>query len=310
MREYMSTVSVVIPTYNRGSVIDGAIQSVLNQTHTDFELLVVDDASTDDTEQVLRSQSDPRIQYIWLEENQGANTARNIGVEEASGEFIAFLDSDDIFTPEKLEVCVTELEKQEDSCAGVFHSMQFKHNGEVADIYTVDAGAVTQEDLFGGNPIGGFSDVVFRASIFDKVGSLDEELPAYQDYEFFLRVLENHTMYGIPDVLSTKRDSIPRGDASRISDQLDTKVEAQKLLVKEHPDLISKKVKSEFHYTRGFLHMRRGDAAEAQKAFKTAIRVYPTNPLYYYHYLASIGGVRLFRRAVKVKKKAKLLVAS
>ena len=96
-------ISVIIPTYNRGSLILGAVNSVLNQTYRNIELLVVDDCSTDNTSQILENLKDSRIKYIRLEKNSGACTARNKGIEYASGEFIAFNDSDDLWLPEKLE---------------------------------------------------------------------------------------------------------------------------------------------------------------------------------------------------------------
>ncbi|MFC6990634.1 glycosyltransferase family 2 protein [Haladaptatus sp. GCM10025707] len=95
----MPTVSVVIPTYNRSEEVTHAIDSVLAQTYDDFELLVVDDGSTDDTEEVVTSYDDDRVKFIEHEENQGAPAARNTGIEHAEGEYVAFLDSDDEWLP-------------------------------------------------------------------------------------------------------------------------------------------------------------------------------------------------------------------
>ncbi|GAH74960.1 unnamed protein product, partial [marine sediment metagenome] len=97
------TVSVIIPTYNRAYLIGRAIQSVLNQTYQDFEIIVVDDGSTDDTEEIVRSFKDKRIGYVRHEKNKGAAAARNTGIKAAKSEYIAFQDSDDEWLPEKLE---------------------------------------------------------------------------------------------------------------------------------------------------------------------------------------------------------------
>ena len=96
-------VSVIIPTYNRGYRIAHSIQSVLNQSHSELEVIVVDDGSTDDTRELIAAIGDSRIKYHRLEENRGAANARNVGVSLASYDIIAFNDSDDIWHPDKLE---------------------------------------------------------------------------------------------------------------------------------------------------------------------------------------------------------------
>lgn len=107
-------VSVIIPVHNRASQVCRAIDSVLAQTLDDFELIVVDDASTDQTEDVVRSVTDPRIQYLKHDTNQGAATARNTGVHASSGEYVSFLDSDDQWAPRRLELAVDVFEQQKD----------------------------------------------------------------------------------------------------------------------------------------------------------------------------------------------------
>ena len=96
------TVSVIIPVFNRSRVIGRAIQSVLNQTHSDLELIVVDDCSEDDTRKVVNSYEDQRIRLIPLKQNRGAPHCRNLGAKNANGEFLAFLDSDDEWLRDKL----------------------------------------------------------------------------------------------------------------------------------------------------------------------------------------------------------------
>ena len=103
-------VSVVIPTYNRAATVPRAIESVLAQTVTDLEVIVVDDGSSDDTGKVLGEMFGDRIRY-YAQTNQGASVARNRGVEEARGEWIAFLDSDDLWEKEKLEWQFKALER-------------------------------------------------------------------------------------------------------------------------------------------------------------------------------------------------------
>ena len=106
-------VSVIMPSYNTARFIGETIESVLSQTYTDWELLIVDDCSTDDTDTVVASFSDPRIRYLKNEKNSGAAVSRNWALREAEGEWIAFLDSDDLWYPEKLEKQIRFMKKNQ-----------------------------------------------------------------------------------------------------------------------------------------------------------------------------------------------------
>ena len=96
-------ISVIIPTYNRGKSIIQSINSVLEQTYHNLEILIVDDCSTDDTEYLISKIDDPRVKYIKLKENKGASFARNIGIKIATGKYITFQDSDDLYKTNKIE---------------------------------------------------------------------------------------------------------------------------------------------------------------------------------------------------------------
>jgi len=107
----MPKVSVIIPTYNRADVIGGAIQSVLDQTYADWELIIVDDGSRDNTQDIVASYNDPRIRYIYRD-NTGTPGARNTGIQASTGEYVAFLDSDDMFLPDKLQLQVAAMDRK------------------------------------------------------------------------------------------------------------------------------------------------------------------------------------------------------
>lgn len=106
-----SLVSIVMPTYNSEEYVSKSIESVLNQTYANFELLIVDDCSTDSTFSTLKKISDPRVRINQLEYNQGAAVARNEALKMAKGEFIAFIDSDDLWHPEKLSYQINYMKK-------------------------------------------------------------------------------------------------------------------------------------------------------------------------------------------------------
>ena len=119
-------VSVIIPAYNQADFLGAAIQSVLAQTYPNFEIVVVDDASTDLSIEVVKQFDDPRIKLLMHEENRGLPASRNTGMRASLGEFIAFLDADDIFHPEKLESHVAFLDNNPD--VGVSYNNRFNLN--------------------------------------------------------------------------------------------------------------------------------------------------------------------------------------
>ena len=102
MREEL--ISVIIPTYNRRDKVTYAVKSVLDQTYSNIEVIIIDDASTDNTEAEIKKIKDDRIRYIYMEKNHGAEGARNVGIKEANGTYIAFQDSDDIWEKEKFSI--------------------------------------------------------------------------------------------------------------------------------------------------------------------------------------------------------------
>jgi len=144
----MTLVSVIIPTYNRAKLISRSIKSVLNQSVNDFELILVDDGSIDKTPEVVYKLKDERIKYFRCENNNGQNTARNIGLSLAKGKFIAFLDSDDEWMPDYLHKMINVF--NQDSTLGAVYSRAYgcSDNGELYQGYQFHlAGDIYKEAL-------------------------------------------------------------------------------------------------------------------------------------------------------------------
>ena len=166
-------VSVITPTYNGESYLGKAIQSVLNQTYPNFELIIVDDGSVDDTAVVVKQFNDARIKFIPLEENRGADAARNTGIHRSSGKIIAFLDQDDIFHPEKLQVHVEYMSKHP--------HVGFTYNSRYELEYSSDAikeiwappSKMTLADIVLSHKLSP-SDMVFKKDWALHIGLLDE----------------------------------------------------------------------------------------------------------------------------------------
>ena len=121
-------VSVLIPAYNQAKYLGKAIQSVLDQTFTNFELIIVNDGSSDGTDDIVKSFVDPRIKYIVHDQNKGLAATRNTGIRASSGEFVAFLDLDDFFHPEKLKIYMDYVAEHSDVSALYNSRFELNHS--------------------------------------------------------------------------------------------------------------------------------------------------------------------------------------
>lgn len=181
-------VSVIIPAYNAGAFIRAAVESVLSQTYQDIEVLVIDDGSTDETAAVIQSFGS-RLRYI-SQSNSGPSAARNRGILDSSGEILAFLDADDMWTPSFLELQLAALSARPDVGA-VYAWAQFvdEHGQPLADSFCPGLDGVTLRRLLLGGDSILLSAVAIRRESFQKVGVFDPALRQAEDWDLFLRML-------------------------------------------------------------------------------------------------------------------------
>lgn len=181
-------VSVIIPTFDRAHCVLSAIESVLAQTYEDFELVVVDDGSSDATAALLAGIADPRLRVLRHERNHGAAAARNTGIRAARGRLIAFLDSDDVWFPRKLEVQAPALDAAPSgwdvSCTG--HELRLLDHG-VTRMVRLQPEADWRESLAMGCTLSPGSTQLTRREAFERVGFLDEGLPRFEDWDWLFR---------------------------------------------------------------------------------------------------------------------------
>jgi glycosyltransferase involved in cell wall biosynthesis len=194
----MPRVSVIIPTYNQASYLPEAIRSVLGQTFQDFEIIVVNDGSTDNTSQEMVNFSDPRIRY-FSQENRGPSAARNTGILASVGEYIAFLDSDDVWLPRKLELQVELLDSKPEAAlvysdACLFDDRTGAVTGKFLDGKRVFSGKVLKHLL--SVQFIKTSTVVVRRGVFETVGRFDESMREVQDREMWLRIAHQFNIEG------------------------------------------------------------------------------------------------------------------
>lgn len=231
-------VSIIIPTYNREHTIKRAVDSVLEQTYQDFELIIVDDASTDNTCQIISEYKDSRIKYLKTEDRHGANHARNVGISNAQGEYIAFQDSDDVWQPDKLEKQMKIL--QEESDVDIVFSRYLHHlaNGKAALVPNKNySAALLQNDLesiLADNNVIGTPTLVIRKTCFDKMGMFDEMLPRFQDWEIVIRFVQEYKIKFLDEALLDAyemKESISNTGKSFVS--------GKALIIKKHKDFFA-----------------------------------------------------------------------
>src|SRR5262245_27684083 len=183
-------VSVIIPTHNRAHFLPTALRSVLDQTFQDLEIMVVDDASTDGTPGIRQQFQDPRIHWLRHDSNRGGAAARNTGIANSRGEYIAFLDDDDEWHPEKLARQIEVMRKRPAEIAAVYtgYPAADRATGHVRGRMTPRRRGDLQAYLLKSNPIGGTSSVLLRRACQALVGLFDETLPSFQDRDLWIRI--------------------------------------------------------------------------------------------------------------------------
>ena len=196
-------VSVIIPTFNRGWILKEAIDSVLAQDFKDFELIVVDDGSTDNTGQILDSYNQDLI--VLRQSNRGVSAARNRGIAAAEGRLIAFLDSDDLWLPRKLSSQVDFFNSNPTAVINQTEEIWLRNGVRVnpKNRHHKVSGMIFERSL--GLCLVSPSAVMIKKNLFSKVGVFDESLPACEDYDLWLRISCQYPVHLIDTPLIMKR---------------------------------------------------------------------------------------------------------
>lgn len=182
----MNMVSVIIPAYNQGRYLGAAIQSALDQTYPTIEIVVVDDGSTDSTAAVAAGFADPRLRYLY-QANRGLSAARNTGIQAAQGLYLSFLDSDDMFLPQKLALLVAELDGKPELGLVAGQAIPIDETGrQIGEAFTRPFPADSAQLLLG-NPVH-VGSILLRRSWQERVGFFDEGLRSYEDWDMWLRL--------------------------------------------------------------------------------------------------------------------------
>lgn len=306
------TVSVIIPTYNRANYVQQAVESVLNQTYKDYEIIVIDDGSTDDTKLSLEKYAD-RVKYIY-QENQKVAAARNNGIRHSQGKYIAFLDSDDLWLPQKLERDIAYFEAKPQ--VGLVYSNVIYFSDEGADLYTrrmkSPSGDVLEKIIIDNFVV--TSTVIVGRECLDRVGFFNEDLDlaSSEDWEMWVRIASLYP-FGYVNEISTKSRihdyslmRNPEGMERSILKGLEI-IWTNEALLPRISHLKNKSYASLYTYI-AINYYASGQMAKARKYLRKSIEIYPPhlfNRKFVYTFLRSLLGRRVSQFIRKQKYRIK-----
>lgn len=273
-------VSVVLPTYRRPEMLDRAIEAVLSQTFRDLELIVVDDNGAGSEAQrrtgdvLARHAGERRLVYLVHPTNRGGGGARNTGIRRARGEFVAFLDDDDAWDPEKLEHQVARFDEEDNRVALVYcRSRVVDEASGASGTWPTDGRSHSLRDLLRRNTVGSTSLVLCRRSALEEVGGFDERLPAKQDVDLYVRLASRFSFAFVDSVLHTRY----RHGGASIGKDLEGAIRAHEIFHDKHADLIAAYPEVRHHrlLAIGRLYLASGRRADARGALWQAWRERP-----------------------------------
>jgi len=297
----MPKVSVIIPTHNRDEFLGSTIASVLSQTYSDFEIIVVDDNSGDRTHEVIKSIKDGRMKYIRHRDNMGPSAARNTAISSATGEYIAFLDDDDEWMPEKLQKQVELLDKCEPNICGVYSNRLVIDKLSNRIISTSPQAKKLKGNLLYqlsiGSPIH-TSTVLIRKRCIEKVGLFDETMSYMEDRDFWIRLSLNWDFEYIDKPLTIAYVH----KQGHLSESLEGQTTGRGKLLERYNDLFStdRKTWSKLHLLQGAQYCQLKSMKKGRKNILKGIKIYPFNLKSYLHLFSSILGINAYQRLRKL----------
>ena len=298
-------VSVIIPTYNRADLLPRAIRSVLNQTFQDFELIIVDDCSTDNTQEVVNEfqKKDDRIKYIKLDKNSGAPAhPKNVGIQKSKGEYLAFLDHDDEWLPVKLEKQLKLFARNRKlgfvSCnVFIVNDKQSKERE-----HKIPRSANYFLSFLEGDIICSSSSVMVKKSVLNDIGYFDERFKVIDDWDMWIRISQKYAFdfvdepllkYYIHSSSVTKTISF-EGTAMDIQHMIDK----YKDYYRNNPKIYNVRIRK-----IGTIYLLDGDVEKAREYFLRSIKIRPFYLRTYLNLIASLFGPNFYKKLLFYKEK-------
>jgi glycosyltransferase involved in cell wall biosynthesis len=298
----MARVSVIIPTYNRDNFIRSAIISVLNQTYQDYDIVIVDDGSTDNTELVVNSFSCSKIKYIRHKKNMGEAESRNTGITNSNSEFIAFIDDDDEWMPDKLELQIKLMSQCEVQIGGIYTGVLTidMESGKIVDKLIPHKRGYIYNDLLVENCVFTPSTILLKVECFKKVGLFDRTIKYGPDYDMWVRISKEYHYEYIKEPLV--KYYIHK---NKLSGNYPKYIEGAEEILKKYGEVLSKhKMAHSRHlFELGLAYCECDMALKGRKALMKAIYLYPWERRYYTNFCLSLLGSKIFHQVKKLKRR-------
>ena len=281
-------VSIGLPTFNRAKLLGRAIDSIISQSFSDFELIVVDDGSADNTKEVVRAYKDTRIRYVLHDKNKGLMASRNTALSESQGEYIAFQDSDDWWHRDFLEESLAILEKTPDRVGGVHSRIEKQYRNGTQYSFPNFRETRTEGNLLelmlGGGYLITLQAFVMKKMCFEQVGVFDEDFRVFGDAEFIIRFAKHYEFVFNANTrayLEVQEDSISRNKKGRLK--------AREMLYRKHAPLFEKFPAAHAKYLSdlGWAFAKNGEKEKACLYVKSAAAIRPWRADYWFRTLLS-----------------------
>lgn len=297
-------ISVIIPTYNRGHLIGRAIQSVLEQSFQNFEIIVVDDCSEDNTEKIVKTfqDLDSRIRFTQHERNKGEAAARNTGIKMSRSPYITFQDSDDESLQDRLQKELEQFRKHS-GLLGIVYSDMWRVNANLISYcksphIIPENGIIYRTALDYGVFAIGIGTAMIKKEVFVDVGLFDETFPAFPDFEFFIRASKQYYFCHIPEPLIKYHATL-----DSISSDMSNLITAKKMILEKYYDdiYLENKLFANHLFSIGNSLCRNGDVKEGRKFITRAIEKNPLDIRFYPAFIFSFLGHRSYSSLISLK---------
>ncbi|WP_034920701.1 glycosyltransferase family 2 protein [Gillisia sp. CAL575] len=266
LKTEIAEMTVIMPVYNRRDAVKNAIFSVLNQSFPDFELIIVDDCSTDGSWEFCNSINDRRIRTFKLPKNSGAAVARNFGISKSLGKYISFLDSDDTFEENFLKISKETLDDTAQKIGFMWTGRRIILNGKIHEEVWRPLGTSSYSIFLKNIRIGTGAGVTIKREVFEKCGNFDMTLPAAEDTDFFFRISQHFDFTYSEEILV----NIYKNNIDRMSKNYKNQATAYNLFLTQHSTEIGKDPELEriYFYKLMWLNFHLNDKVKAKEYFR------------------------------------------
>jgi glycosyltransferase involved in cell wall biosynthesis len=304
-------VSVIIPAYNREKFIGRAIKSVLTQTFSDLEVIVVDDCSTDGTAGLASefSHTDNRVHLIRQQSNAGAQAARYRGIQVARGAYIGFLDSDDEWLPQKLEKQMVLFERGSGDLGVVYggFTQVYSDGRSSVNVIPFARGEIYMNALSGW--IADMNTLLVRREEFEKLGRLNETVRAFQEWAFCIQLAKHCNFDFVPEPLAIYNIHGSTSISTNLLVNAQGYLDVINLFKLEIETEVGKSVLASHYHTAGRLFTKADDYIDAQDCFWRAINIRPFTMEYWMHMFFARLGSGYYPKAARLKRWIGALIA-